>query len=131
AAPPDADLVRRWELAQVALRRALDVMLPGKPASGMAEAVQATFRDAGYRETPHHQSGYSIGISFAPHLPEARSLSLRRGNAMLLEEGMTLFPIANCYGPRTTMADSCMAIVRPGGPEVLTKFRPEPGDLAL
>jgi Xaa-Pro aminopeptidase len=71
-----------------------------------------------------------MGIAFAPNPHEARMLSLRRGNDMLLEEGMTLFPIANLYGPRTTMAGSCMLVVRPSGAEVLTRYTPRPDDLA-
>ena len=130
AGPVSADIEKRWETAQNALARVVAAIAPGKPASVIPETVHETFREAGYGETPHHQSGYSIGIAFAPNPHEARMLSLRRGNEMPLEEGMTLFPIANLYGPRTTMAGSCMAVVRASGAEVLTRYKPQPSDLA-
>ena len=64
-------------------------------------------------ETSHHQSGYSIGISFSPATHEARLLSLRKGNTIMLEEGMTLFPIANLYGAGATVSASMMPIPAP------------------
>jgi len=130
AAPASADLEKRWTTAQEAIARVVAAIAPGKPASVIPETVHETFREAGYGETAHHQSGYSMGIAFAPNPHEARMLSLRRGNETRLEDGMTLFPIANLYGTRTTMAGSCMVIVRTGGAEVLTRYRPQLADLA-
>jgi Xaa-Pro dipeptidase len=80
AAPASKDLEKRWETAQNALARAVSVISPGKPASVIPEAVHETFRDSGYGETPHHQSGYSMGIAFAPNPHKARMLSLRQRN---------------------------------------------------
>ena len=131
AKPLTADTERRFETAQRALKNAIAAIAPGKPASVIPEAVHETFREAGYGETPYHQSGYSIGITFPPNLHEARMLSLRRGNSRTLEEGMThLFPIANLYGPGTTIAGSAMVVVNSKGAEVLTKFVPSIEDLA-
>jgi Xaa-Pro aminopeptidase len=94
------------------------------------ETVQETFRDAGYTEGAYHQSGYSIGIAFAPNPHEARMLSLRRGNTTPLAAGMTLFPIANLYGPGPISSASLMVVVTPSGAEVLTRFTPSSSDLA-
>ncbi len=130
AAPPTDDAVRRFEVARRALQRAVAAIAPGRPASVVPDAVQETFREAGYTEGSYHQSGYSIGIAFAPNPHEARMLSLRRGNTIALQPGMTLFPIANLYGPGPISSASQMVLVTESGAEVLTRFTPSPDDLA-
>jgi Xaa-Pro dipeptidase len=130
AAPVSDDTARRAEVAKRALQRAVAAIAPGRPASVVPDAIQETFREAGYAEGAHHQSGYSIGIAFAPNPHEARLLSLRRGNSTPLQAGMTLFPIANLYGPGPTLSASQMVLVTPTGVEVLSRFEPRPDDLA-
>jgi Xaa-Pro dipeptidase len=130
ATPASDDALRRAEVARPALQRAVAAIAPGRPASVVPETVQETFRDAGYTEGAYHQSGYSIGIAFAPNPHEARMLSLRRGNTTPLAAGMTLFPIANLYGPGPISSASLMVVVTPSGAEVLTRFTPSSSDLA-
>jgi Xaa-Pro dipeptidase len=130
AGPVSDDTMRRAEVARRALQRAVATIAPGQPASVVPEAIQETFREAGYAEGAHHQSGYSIGIAFAPTPHEAGILSLRRGNNTPLQAGMTLFPIANLYGPGPTLSASQMVLVVPTGVEVLSRFEPRPDDLA-
>jgi Xaa-Pro dipeptidase len=130
AAPASKDAERRLETAQRAFHAAVAAIKPGRPASVVPAAVHEIFHEAGYGETPHHQSGYSIGISFAPNPHEARILGLHRGNATPLQEGMTLFPIANLYGPGATISASGMVLVTATGAEMLTRFEPRPGDLS-
>ena len=129
AAPPTEDALRRFEVAGRALRRAVGAIAPGRPASVVPETIQETFRDAGYAEGAYHQSGYSIGIAFAPNPHEARMLSLRRGNTTPLQVGMTLFPIANLYGPGPISSASQMVVVTASGADVLTRFVPSADDL--
>ena len=102
-ARPSDDTLRRAEVAKRALQRAVAAIAPGRPVSVVPDTIQETFREAGYAEGAYHQSGYSIGIAFAPNPHEARMLSLRRGNNTPLQAGMTLFPIANLYGPGPTL----------------------------
>ena len=130
AGPVADDTVRRAEVAKRALQRAVAEIAPGRPASVVPDAIQETFREAGFAEGAHHQSGYSIGIAFAPNPHEARMLSLRSGNSTPLQAGMTLFPIANLYGPGPTLSASQMVLVTPTGVEVLSRFEPRPDDLA-
>jgi Xaa-Pro dipeptidase len=130
AKPVSDETLRRAEVANRALHRAVAAVAPGKPASIVPDIIQETFRDAGYAEGAHHQSGYSMGIAFAPNPHEARMLSLRRGNSTPLQVGMTLFPIANLYGPGPTLSASQMIVVTSTGAEVLSKFEPSPNDLA-
>jgi Xaa-Pro dipeptidase len=130
ARPASDDTLRRAEVARRALQRAVEAIGPGRPASVVPETIQETFREAGYDEGAYHQSGYSIGIAFAPNTHEARMLSLRRGNATPLQAGMTLFPIANLYGPGPIASASQMVLVTPSGAEALTRFTPSPDDLA-
>jgi Xaa-Pro dipeptidase len=130
AGPVSDDTARRAEVATRALERAVAAIAPGRPASVVPDTIQETFREAGYPEGAHHQSGYSIGIAFAPNPHEARMLSLRRGNSTPLQAGMTLFPIANLYGPGPTLSASQMVLVTPTGVEVLSRFEPRPDDLA-
>jgi Xaa-Pro dipeptidase len=130
ARPASDDTLRRAEVARQALQRAVAAIAPGRPASVVPETIQEAFREAGYAEGAYHQSGYSIGIAFAPNPHEARMLSLRRGNATPLQVGMTLFPIANLYGPGPIASASQMVVVTPGGAEALTRFVPSPDDLA-
>jgi Xaa-Pro aminopeptidase len=130
AAPPTDDALRRLEVAGRALKRAVAAIAPGRPASIVPETIQETFRDAGYTEGAYHQSGYSIGVAFAPNPHEARILSLRRGNTTPLQAGMTLFPIANLYGPGPISSASQMVVVTASGADVLTRFVPSPDDLA-
>jgi Xaa-Pro dipeptidase len=129
ARPASDDNLRRAEVARKALARAVAAIAPGRPASVVPDTVQETFREAGYTEGAYHQSGYSIGIAFAPSPHEARILSLRRGNSTLLQPGMTLFPIANLYGPGPIASASQMVVVTRSGVEVLTRFVPSPDDL--
>jgi Xaa-Pro dipeptidase len=130
ARPLADDTARRAEVAKRALQRAVAAIAPGRPASVVPDTIQETFREAGYAEGAYHQSGYSIGIAFAPNPHEARMLSLRRGNTTPLQAGMTLFPIANLYGPGPTLSASQMVVVTPAGAEVLSRFEPQPDDLA-
>ena len=130
AKPTPKDAERRAETAQLAFKHALAAIAPGRAASGIADAVQETFREAGYAVTPHHQSGYSIGIAFSPNQHEAGLFGLKRNNTRPLQEGMTLFPIANLYGPGATISASGMVLVTKSGSERLTKFEPLPEDLA-
>jgi Xaa-Pro dipeptidase len=130
AGPATDDTLRRAEMAKRALQRAVAAIAPGRPVSVVPDTIQETFREAGYAEGAYHQSGYSIGIAFAPNPHEARMLSLRRGNNTPLQAGMTLFPIANLYGPGPTLSASQMVVVTPGGVEVLSRFEPRPDDLA-
>ena len=130
AGPASDDTLRRAEVARQALTRAVAAIAPGRPASIVPDTIQETFREAGYTEGAYHQSGYSIGIAFAPNPHEARMLSLRRGNTTPLQVGMTLFPIANLYGPGPISSASQMVVVTPSGAEVLTRFVPTPDDLA-
>lgn len=130
ATPVADDNLRRLETAKRALQRAVAAIAPGRPASIVPETIQETFREAGYAEGAHHQSGYSIGISYPPIIHEARMLSLRRGNSTPLQAGMTLFPIANLYGPGPTLSASQMIVVTATGAEVVSKFEPRPDDLA-
>jgi Xaa-Pro dipeptidase len=130
AAPLSEDTARRAEVARRALARGVARIAPGRPASVVPEAIQETFREAGYGDGAYHQSGYSIGIAFAPNPHEARMLSLNRDNATPLRAGMTLFPIANLYGPGPTLSASQMVLVTPGGCEVLSRFEPRADDLS-
>jgi Xaa-Pro dipeptidase len=130
AKPASDDTLRRAETARRALGRAVAAIAPGRPASIVPETIQETFREAGYTEGAYHQSGYSIGIAFAPNPHEARMLSLRRGNTTPLQAGMTLFPIANLYGPGPISSASQMVLVTPSGAEVLSRFTASPDDLA-
>jgi Xaa-Pro dipeptidase len=127
--PASKDSEKRAETARLALSRAIAAVAPGEPASVVPDAVAETFRAAGYSAASHHQSGYSIGISFSPATHEARLLSLRTGNDTPLREGMTLFPIANLYGPGATVSASAMIVVTANGAERLTKFEPLVDDL--
>lgn len=128
--PASPDALRRVETARMALERGIAAIAPGKPASVVPEAVQGAFVEAGHKETAHHQSGYSIGISFSPATHEARLFSLRRGNETPLEAGMTLFPIANLYSEGATVSASATVVVTANGAERLTRFEPRPDDLA-
>lgn len=130
AGPASAAALKRVEIASAALERGIAAIAPGEPASVVPDAVQAVFVEAGNKETSHHQSGYSIGVSFSPATHEARLLSLRRGNSTLLKEGMTLFPIANLYSDGATVSASATVVVTKTGAERLTKFQPQPDDLA-
>jgi Xaa-Pro dipeptidase len=130
AGPATDDAFRRAAAARQALDRAIAAIAPGRPASVVPDTIQETFREAGYPEGAHHQSGYSIGIAFAPNPHEARMLSLRRGNTTPLQAGMTLFPIANLYGPGPISSASQMVLVTPSGAEPLCRFTPSPDDLA-
>jgi Xaa-Pro dipeptidase len=130
AKPASDDTLRRAEVARRALDRAVAAIAPGRPASVVPETIQEVFREAGYGEGAYHQSGYSIGIAFAPNPHEARILSLRRGNATPLQAGMTLFPIANLYGAGPISSASAMVVVTASGVDVLSRFRPAPDDLA-
>lgn len=129
AKPASDDTLWRAEVARRALQRAVAAIAPDRPASIVPETIQETFREAGYAEGAYHQSGYSIGIAFAPNPHEARMLSLRRGNSTPLEVGMTLFPIANLYGPGPISSASQMVVVSRAGADVLSRFEPSADDL--
>jgi Xaa-Pro dipeptidase len=128
-APPSPDAAKRVETARAALAQGIAAIAPGRPASIVPEAIQQAFIQAGYKDTSNHQSGYSIGISFSPATHEARLLGLRKGNDTPLEEGMTLFPIANLYSVDATVSASATVLVTAKGAERLTQFEPQPDDL--
>jgi len=133
AGPASKDAERRLQTAISALDKAIAAAVPGKPASIIPETVQATFKEAGYEDSSYHQSGYSMGVTIAPAPHEARMLSLRTGNKMMLKEGMTLHPIANLYGPDPfpVMAASQMIVITAKGAERLTHYSHSVKNLSL
>jgi Xaa-Pro dipeptidase len=128
-APASRESEHRLKTALLALWRGIESIAPGKPASVVSETVQETFRAEGYPDSSYHQSGYSIGIAIPPNPHEARMLSLRRGNSTILQEGMTLHPIANLYGDGPFMGVSQTVVVTGTGSEILTTFRQSANDL--
>jgi ectoine hydrolase len=101
-----------------ASERALEKALPGNTCDDVAVAFFDTLKKHGFEKDS--RTGYSIGLSYPPDWGE-RTLSLRRGDATVLQENMTLH-----FMPALWLDDGGIELtesirITAGGPEMLCK----------
>lgn len=85
----------RMKLALRELKRALQ---PGLTVSDADNLVRQIITDNDVGASLVTRAGYSIGIAFPPSWDEGYILSLKQGNSMILDEGMTLHIIPFMWG---------------------------------
>jgi Xaa-Pro dipeptidase len=114
------------ELAAVldqALDAAIEAIAPGRTCGEIDQACRTPIEEAGLGQWFRKRTGYSIGLGFAPDWGEGHIASLRAGDPMQLEPGMTFhippavrIPGETVYGVSETVA------VTQTGCELLTSF---------
>jgi ectoine hydrolase len=113
------DKYKRAEHAVLAAsERALEKALPGNACDDVAVAFFDTLKKHGFEKDS--RTGYSIGLSYPPDWGE-RTLSLRRGDATVLQENMTLH-----FMPALWLDDGGIELtesirIGPNGAEMLCK----------
>ncbi len=86
---PD-EAARAEQAAIAAQRAALDMLAPGVPASDVARAANAVYREHGF--TPGYRTGRSIGMAYleAPELKEGDDTLLQPGMTFAVDGGVTV-----------------------------------------
>jgi Xaa-Pro dipeptidase len=88
--------------AQERMKQALSelkaVLQPGLTVSDADNLVRSIINDNDVGASLVTRAGYSIGIAFPPSWDEGYILSLKQGNSMVLEEGMTMHVIPFMWG---------------------------------
>lgn len=102
-----------------ALDQTLASIRPGVTASFVAEACNAAL--ASYGETKGSRVGYSIGIGYPPAWIE-RTVSLRAGDATVLEADMTFHVMCGMWRRSDGFVQSETVRVTSNGCEVLTSY---------
>jgi Xaa-Pro dipeptidase len=106
-----------------ALDAAIAAIAPGRTCGSVDAACREHIEEAGLGQWFRKRTGYSMGVAFAPDWGEGHIASLRAGDELLLEPGMTFhlppavrLPGEAVYGVSETIA------VTEDGCEVLTDF---------
>jgi Xaa-Pro dipeptidase len=114
------------ELAEVldeALDAAIAAIRPGVRSSEVDRACRERIEAAGLGGYFRKRTGYSIGIAYAPDWGEGHIASLRAGDEMVLEPGMTFhIPPAVRLPGETVYGVSETVTVTTEGCEVLTSY---------
>jgi Xaa-Pro dipeptidase len=106
-----------------ALDAAIAAIAPGRTCGEVDHACRSRIEEAGLGDWFRKRTGYSIGIAFAPDWGEGHIASLRAGDSMELEAGMTFhIPPAVRLPGETVYGVSETVVVTPDGCEVLTAF---------
>jgi Xaa-Pro dipeptidase len=96
------ELSPSMEKAQDRMKQALSelkaVLQPGLTVSDADNLVRSIVNDNDVGASLVTRAGYSIGIAFPPSWDEGYILSLKQGNSMVMEEGMTMHVIPFMWG---------------------------------
>jgi Xaa-Pro dipeptidase len=99
---PTSDEYRRAaETVTNALEAAQRVMRPGATSHEVDAACHAEFERSGFGEYHRHRTGYSMGISFPPHVGEVAVATLRNGSHLILQPGMVFHVCPALFIPGT------------------------------
>lgn len=103
------EVPQKFRDAEAAVLDAIDAGLaqakPGNEAQDIANAFNATLNKAGFEKDS--RCGYAIGISYPPDWGE-RTISFRRGDTTILQEGMTFH-----FMPALWLDDGGLEITEP------------------
>jgi Xaa-Pro dipeptidase len=91
-------MYKAQERMKLALRELKDVLQPGLTVSDADNLVRQIITDNDIGASLVTRAGYSIGIAFPPSWDEGYIMSLKQGNSMILEEGMTMHVIPFMWG---------------------------------
>jgi Xaa-Pro dipeptidase len=86
------------ERMKLALHELKGVLQPGLTVSDADNLVRSIINENEVGASLVTRAGYSIGIAFPPSWDEGYILSLKQGNSMILEEGMTMHIIPFMWG---------------------------------
>jgi Xaa-Pro dipeptidase len=86
------------ERMKLALNELEAVLQPGLTVSDADNLVRSIINENEVGASLVTRAGYSIGIAFPPSWDEGYILSLKQGNSMILEEGMTMHIIPFMWG---------------------------------
>ncbi len=120
---PSTGVRRMAGLCLEGLKRAMAAMRPGVTAGEVDEACRRVFEDAGMYESFRKRTGYSVGFAFPPGWNEGHIISLRQGDATVLEPGMVFHvpPALRDYGV-SGVGVSETIVITPDGCESLIDF---------
>jgi Xaa-Pro dipeptidase len=91
-------MYKAQERMKQALAELKAVLQPGLTVSDADNLVRSIINDNDVGARLVTRAGYSIGIAFPPSWDEGYILSLKQGNSMVLEEGMTMHVIPFMWG---------------------------------
>jgi Xaa-Pro dipeptidase len=91
-------MYKAQERMKQALAELKSVLQPGLTVSDADNLVRSIINDNDVGASLVTRAGYSIGIAFPPSWDEGYILSLKQGNSMVLEEGMTMHVIPFMWG---------------------------------
>jgi Xaa-Pro dipeptidase len=106
-----------------ALDAAIASIAPGQTCGAVDAACRSHIEEAGLGQWFRKRTGYSMGVAFAPDWGEGHIASLRAGDEMILEPGMTFhLPPAVRLPGETVYGVSETVTVTADGCDVLTAF---------
>jgi len=91
-------MFKAQEIMKFALRRVREQLRPGMTVSDVDNLVRTIITDNDVGGQLITRSGYSIGIAFPPSWDEGYIISLKQGEAKVLEPGMTFHIIPWMWG---------------------------------
>jgi Xaa-Pro dipeptidase len=116
---PPPKIRRMAEASRDVLNAVIEAIRPGVTADEVDRAARETYRE--HDIDVNKRTGYSIGISFPPDWGEGHALSLREGEARVLEPGMVFhMPCTVRVWGLAAISTSETVLVTPTGREVLT-----------
>lgn len=123
---PSDDVKAKSDAVIAGLGAAVETIRPGVTSDQVDKACRGTIAKAGYGQYFTHRTGYSIGVAFPPDWGEGHIMSLKDGDQMVLQEGMTfhMVPATLVYG-RHGIGFSETVLVTGNGCEVLGDFQRE------
>ena len=113
---PPRKFLEAEKAVQEATEAGLALCRPGKTCDEVAEAFFGTLNRLGFQKDS--RAGYSIGLSYPPDWGE-RTLSIRRGDATVLEPNMTIHFMPALWLDDGGLELSETILITPTGPEAL------------
>ncbi|MBI1318429.1 MAG: M24 family metallopeptidase [Candidatus Hydrogenedens sp.] len=92
------NMLKAQERMKFALKEVKSIIRPGLTVSDADNLIRNIITDNEVGAALITRSGYSIGIAFPPSWDEGYMLSLKQGDATILEEGMTIHIIPWMWG---------------------------------
>ncbi len=105
-----------------ALDAVITAIAPGRTSGEVDAACRRVVQEAGLGHAFTHRTAYSVGIGFPPNWSEGRALSIRPGDATVLEPGMTFHVVPTLFVEDFGMCFSETVLVTEDGCEVLTDY---------